>query len=159
VWGVNAPIAALAAQIHQESYWKPAAVSRTGALTMAQFMPATADWLEGKHKSLATLARASSAWAFYAQSLYMRELHDRVPVATDRCEKYCYALLSYVGGERWMRARQKLSSSPQLCMGVTNRINPGIKASNQREAQHYPERILGELEPLYMTWGPGACHK
>ena len=41
-WGLDAPIAALAAQIHQESHWKSNAVSRVGAIGMAQFMPGTA---------------------------------------------------------------------------------------------------------------------
>lgn len=31
-WGLNAPVAALAAQVHQESGWRPDAVSRVGAL-------------------------------------------------------------------------------------------------------------------------------
>lgn len=41
-WGLDAPIAALAAQVHQESAWRPEAVSHVGARGLAQFMPATA---------------------------------------------------------------------------------------------------------------------
>ena len=43
-WGLDAPVAALAAQVHQESGWRPDAVSHVGARGMAQFMPATATW-------------------------------------------------------------------------------------------------------------------
>ncbi|MDO4769711.1 MAG: lytic transglycosylase domain-containing protein [Brachymonas sp.] len=43
-WGLDAPIAALAAQVHQESAWRPEAVSHVGARGLAQFMPATARW-------------------------------------------------------------------------------------------------------------------
>ncbi|MBY0466660.1 MAG: transglycosylase SLT domain-containing protein, partial [Burkholderiales bacterium] len=35
-WGLDAPIAALAAQVHQESGWQPNAVSHVGAQGMAQ---------------------------------------------------------------------------------------------------------------------------
>ena len=43
-WGLDAPVAALAAQVHQESGWRPDAVSRVGARGLAQFMPATTLW-------------------------------------------------------------------------------------------------------------------
>ena len=43
-WGLGAPVPALAAQVHQESGWRPDAVSRVGARGMAQFMPSTARW-------------------------------------------------------------------------------------------------------------------
>lgn len=44
-WGLSAPVADFAAQLHQESGWRPGAVSPAGAQGMAQFMPATADWI------------------------------------------------------------------------------------------------------------------
>ena len=43
-WGLDAPVAAFAAQVHQESGWRADAVSRVGARGLAQFMPATARW-------------------------------------------------------------------------------------------------------------------
>ena len=43
-WGLDAPVAVLAAQVHQESAWRPDAVSHVGARGLAQFMPATARW-------------------------------------------------------------------------------------------------------------------
>src|SRR5690606_29637892 len=43
-WGLGAPVAVFAAQVHQVSAWKPEAVSRVGARGLAQFMPATAAW-------------------------------------------------------------------------------------------------------------------
>ena len=69
-----------------------------------------------------------------------------------------FALFGYVGGARWVKARQFLSPYPDRCLNLTNRINPGITAQNQHEAERYPERILFDLEELYLNWGPGACH-
>ena len=42
VWGMDAPVATFAAQIHQESMWRSDAVSRAGAQGLAQFMPKAA---------------------------------------------------------------------------------------------------------------------
>jgi len=39
-WGLDAPVAVFAAQVHQESAWRPDAVSHVGAQGLAQFMPA-----------------------------------------------------------------------------------------------------------------------
>ncbi|MCQ8811532.1 transglycosylase SLT domain-containing protein, partial [Escherichia coli] len=44
-WGLSAPVADFAAQLHQESGWRADAISPAGAQGLAQFMPATADWL------------------------------------------------------------------------------------------------------------------
>jgi len=44
-WGLDAPVAAFAAQLQQESGWQADAVSRVGARGMAQFMPSTARWV------------------------------------------------------------------------------------------------------------------
>ncbi|WZB64465.1 lytic transglycosylase domain-containing protein [Achromobacter xylosoxidans] len=44
---MDAPVSTFAAQIHQESAWRPGAVSAVGAQGMAQFMPATSSWIAG----------------------------------------------------------------------------------------------------------------
>ena len=45
VWGVEAPVAVFAAQVHTESWWRNGTVSSAGALGLAQFLPSTAEWL------------------------------------------------------------------------------------------------------------------
>ncbi len=44
-WGLDAPVATFAAQIHQESLWRDDARSHAGAQGLAQFMPTTSRWL------------------------------------------------------------------------------------------------------------------
>jgi hypothetical protein len=49
-WGLEAPVAFFAAQVHQESGWREDARSPVGALGLAQFMPGTAAWIAGSIK-------------------------------------------------------------------------------------------------------------
>ena len=78
-WGLDAPVAVFAAQVHQESAWRPDAVSRVGAQGMAQFMPATAKWISGIDPALAARQPYSPAWALRALVTYDRWLYDRTP--------------------------------------------------------------------------------
>lgn len=157
-WGLDAPIAALAAQIHAESAWDCRAVSRVGAGGCAQFMPATARWLSEARPGLHQVDVYSPTWAFRAQASYMRWLHDRVKGPAP-CERMAFALASYNGGLGYVLRRQKLSTRPLVCLGATCDINPGINPANQRENAAYPRRILRELEPRYVMagWGESAC--
>ncbi|EKQ0929484.1 lytic transglycosylase domain-containing protein, partial [Salmonella enterica] len=36
-------------------------------------------------------------------------------------------------------------------------VNAGRSAANWRENRHYPQRILRELAPRYLTWGGSSC--
>ena len=45
VWGLEAPVAVFAAQVHTESWWRNGTVSSAGAQGLAQFLPSTAEWL------------------------------------------------------------------------------------------------------------------
>ncbi|MBP6897390.1 MAG: transglycosylase SLT domain-containing protein [Pseudacidovorax sp.] len=50
-WGLDAPVATFAAQVHQESRWRADARSPVGAQGLAQFMPSTASWIGGVYAS------------------------------------------------------------------------------------------------------------
>ena len=63
VWGLDAPMATFGAQIHQESRWRSDARSPVGALGLAQFMPATADWIGGMDAGLRERAPLNPTWA------------------------------------------------------------------------------------------------
>lgn len=155
-WGLSAPVASLAAQIHQESGWNCRAVSKAGARGCAQFMPATGAWIGDVDNSLREGDLFSPPWAFRAQAVYMRWLHDRVKGSVP-CERMGFAMQAYNSGLGWVYKRQKLSPDPRRCFDAACDINPGVLPANQREAQEYPVRILLRIEPKYLAWGPGAC--
>lgn len=155
-WGLGAPVATFAAQVHQESMWRADARSRVGAQGLAQFMPATAEWIGGVYASLGERAPLNPTWALRALVTYDKHLYSRVK-AVSHCERMAFALAAYNGGLGWVYKRQKLSPTPGVCMGATCNINPGISPANQRENEHYPVVILRKWEPLYASWGTGSC--
>lgn len=156
IWGLNAPVATFAAQVHQESRWRLDARSPVGALGLAQFMPSTAEWIGGMDVQLQGREPLNPTWALRALVRYDLWLWQRV-TGDDDCERMAFVLAAYNGGLGWVHKRQKLSLAPGRCMGATCRINPGVSAGNQRENERYPELILQRYEPLYASWGPGSC--
>lgn len=159
VWGLAAPTASFAAQIHQESRWRADARSPVGAQGLAQFMPATAAWMPSVDSSLRGSDWRNPTWQIRALVVYDKWLYAKTPAA-NACEQMAFALASYNGGLGWTLKRRARSAEPLLCMGSTCTINPGVSPASQRENQHYPERILRELEPIYaatLGWGAGSC--
>ena len=79
VWGLDAPVAVLAAQVHTESLWKADAVSPAGAMGIAQIMPSTARWLPDIAPALRGQSPApyNPGWALRAMCEYDLWLHDR----------------------------------------------------------------------------------
>ena len=81
-WGLGAPGAAFAAQVHQESAWRADAVSRVGAQGMAQFMPATARWwCEVNRLTVADCQPSNPRWALRARVGYDKWQWDRLGAA------------------------------------------------------------------------------
>lgn len=155
-WGLGAPVATFAAQVHQESRWREAARSPVGAVGLAQFMPSTSNWLGGLYSSLGDRAPSNPVWALRALVTYDKWLADRI-TAADACERMAFALSAYNGGLGWVYKRQKISLAPGLCLDHTCKLNPGVTPASQAENQHYPEVILHKFEPLYSSWGNGSC--
>jgi cell wall-associated NlpC family hydrolase len=70
----NLPAAFLAAQIEAESSFDPSAVSRAGAIGLAQFLPGTWD---GSWNPWRARSPTDAGAAIHAQARFMRELVDR----------------------------------------------------------------------------------
>lgn len=161
VWGLDAPIADFAGQIHQESAWKPHAVSRVGAQGMAQFMPATARWWCDLHRlSAAECQPSNPTWAIRALVGYDRWLWDRVK-SSYACDRMAMTLAAYNGGLGWIHRDQKLASSKGLdsarYFGAVDTVNAGRAEWAIRENRDYPRRILRQHAPRYAVWGRSSC--
>ena len=165
VWGVNASPARLAAQLHQESGWRPKAVSPVGAQGVAQFMPATAKWIaELFPDKLGQFDPWDAQQAILAAAIYDKWLLDRVqPLGWTRmseCTRWNFALRGYNGGEQWLLRDRGLA--------VANKADPNDwrsverfrtrSVSNHQQNIDYPRRILLVLEPAYIAAGwPGTA--
>lgn len=156
-WGLNAPVAAFAGQIHQESMWKAEARSHVGAQGLAQFMPATALWISGAYK-WGEPQPYNPGWALRALVTYDRHLWDRVKAAND-CERMAMALSAYNGGLGWVYRDQKQAAASGLdrsrWFSHVEMVNAGRSAANWRENRGYPRNILMRWQPVYASWGGG----
>jgi len=163
VWGMDAPVAVFAAQIHQESRWQVSAVSPVGAQGMAQFMPATTRWMSGVYFS--ELGRASPfnpSWAMRAMVIYDRHLWVRI-TAVNACERMAMVLSAYNGGLGWVYRDQRVAAAHHVdrarWFNHVERFNAGRHADAFRENRDYPRVILHTFEPRYIAagFGRGVC--
>ncbi len=161
-WGLSAPVAVFAAQIHQESLWRADAHSPAGAQGLAQFMPATARWLPQVAPQTGEPAPYNPGWSLRALCAYDRWLWARVQGADD-CERMAMALSAYNGGLGWVIRDKRAASAqlldPRIWWNGVELVNAGRAAWAWRENRGYPRRILRVLTPLYQAagWGRGVC--
>lgn len=158
IWGIDAPVADFAGQIHQESRWRPDAKSHVGAGGLAQFMPATAKWISGIDPLLASNAPYNPTWAIRGLVVYDRWLYDRLPKAGAGCIRLALALRAYNGGLGYLHKEAKAvgSWSPALMETACRKFR---SAASCRENTEYPHRILLQHSPKYQRagWGLGYC--
>lgn len=162
-WGLDAPVATFAAQVHQESHWKFDAKSPVGAQGLGQVMPSTATWLaELFPKALGKVEPFNSTWSLQALVSYDRWLADRIK-ARDPCQQGAMFLSSYNGGLGWLIRDRKLASAkgadPLTWFGSIERFNAGRSAAAFKENRQYPRLILQRWERMYVDagWGKGVC--
>lgn len=156
-WGLDAPIAALAAQVHQESSWKTDAVSYVGAKGLAQFMPNTATWwCKRINQALDECQPTNPTWALRALVGYDKYLFDRAPERYSPYDRMHVALRAYNGGLYHWQSEARATGVPQPTVAQ-------VAAACGKARRHelycpenlqYPARILGMLQPRYASWGP-----
>jgi hypothetical protein len=155
VWGLDAPVPAFAAQIHQESAWRPDAQSPF-AQGLTQFTPGTAKWIAGVYpKELGDANPFNPGWAIRALVRYDRWLWDRNPAATD-CDRFAFALESYNAGLGWVQKETKEAIRRGAPVGVWwgEREKVCLRAGWAcKESRDYPKRILLKHQPVYRNWG------
>jgi soluble lytic murein transglycosylase-like protein len=158
VWGLDAPVAAFAAQIHQESGWNAQAVSRVGAAGLAQFMPQTARWIVALDPQLQANKPFNPAWAMRALVTYDRWLYERTPREYEARDRMWVALRGYNGGFANWQAEAAASGAAQPTRLQVDQACGRAKraAAHCTENLGYPHRILQVLQPRYLAWGPGV---
>ena len=163
VWGLDAPVARFAAQIHQESAWRPNAESPY-AQGLAQFTPETAEWISGIYGELAEAAPFSPRWALAALVRYDHWLLKRVSERSDgkgplpACDRWAMTMSAYNGGLGWVKRDRKLAAEAGA---DSNRWWGEVEHHTGRadwaakENREYPRRILRRWEPIYAAanWG------
>lgn len=156
-WGMDAPVAVFAAQVHQESAWRVNAVSHVGAQGLAQFMPATTKWIAGLHPDLASQQPFNPAWSFRALVTYDRWLYDRAPAHYSSRDRMWVALRAYNGGlGHWQREAAGTGLAQPSRAQVDAACGKARRAAvHCKENLGYPHRILVVLQPRYAAWGPG----
>ena len=162
-WGLDAPVATFAAQVHQESRWKFNARSPVGAQGLGQVMPSTATWLAQLFpRTLGKVEPYNPTWSLMALVSYDRWLADRIKARTV-CEQAAMVLSSYNGGLGWLIRDRKLASAKGAdslaWFGSVERFNAGRSAAAFAENRGYPRLILNRFEPEYIAagWGSGVC--
>lgn len=160
VWGLDAPVAVMAGQVHQESKGDASAVSPVGAGGLAQFMPKTAEWLADAHPELGRPDVWSPAWSLRALATYDLWIWQRIKGAASDCDRWAMTLSAYNGGLGWVQRDRALAARQGLEPGrwwnQVETVNAGRSLAAVRENRIYPRRTLLEHQPLYLGWGPGV---
>ena len=160
-WGMDAPVAVFAAQLHTESWRRNDTVSHVGAQGLAQFMPATARWLPSVAPETGKPEPFNPGWSLRALCTYDKWLWERVTGHSDM-ERMAFTLSAYNGGLGWVnRDRKKaraLGVDDRRWFGAVENVNAGRSKAAFRENRNYPRLILKERQYAYIKagWGPGV---
>ncbi len=159
-FGLAAPVALLAAQLHQESHWRTDAQSPY-AQGLAQFTPATAAWIPDVCPEIGAPNVWDARWSIRAQACYMRHLHRQLADTATPCDRWAMALSAYNGGLGWLNRDRRLASATGADSAIwfdQVEFHSKRAAWAFKENREYPRRILLTLEPLYLAAGwPGRA--
>lgn len=151
-YGLDAPIPMFAAQIHQESAWRPE-VSSPYADGLTQFTPSTAKWIAEIYPSLGAADVFNPKWAIRAMLKYDKHLYNLLGDSYSECDRWAFTLSSYNGGYGWVKRDKRLA----LAAGddPTRWWDHVEKYSNRadwaiEENREYPKRILYRNQQFYI---------
>jgi len=160
-WTMAEPPETFFGQVHQESSFKVDAQSAF-ALGIAQFTPATAQWMQALYpadlKELCGSAQGCPAdpkWALRAMVLYDRQLWGAMAFAPDHRERWAFTLAGYNGGAGWIPRERKAAAERALPTDVwfTGVESACLRAAEAcQENRGYPRVILNRWAPGYRAW-------
>lgn len=150
----------IAAQLHQESGYNPAARSYVGATGLGQFMPGTAADMAARYPECRPADPLSATWAIRCAILYDLELYrSPLPRAGDEltaCTRWAFALSSYNGGAGWLSRDRTLAAkagrNPDRWQGNVDGYS-ARSAAAKRENRGYIDRIMVQIAPSYAAAG------
>ncbi|MFR3457114.1 MAG: transglycosylase SLT domain-containing protein [Bilophila wadsworthia] len=149
VWGLEAPVAVFAAQVHAAGGATARCPRRAQGL--AQFLPSTAEWLPRAvpelEREAGRPAPFNPGWALRALVSYDKWLWDRLNGA-DACQRMAFTLSAYNGGIGWVgrdrKEAERQGRDPARWFGQVEKVNAGRSASSLRENRRYVRLILLE---------------
>lgn len=153
-FGLDAPVARLAAQIHAESAWRPKAASPY-AQGLAQFTPDTAKWLPQVCPEVGEPDPWDAGWSIRAIACYDHYLYANAR-AVDECNRWAFTLSDYNGGTGMRLREQRLAraagADPARWFGSVEDYR-ARSVGAYRENRGYVRKILLVLEPEYVDAG------
>ncbi len=156
-WGLSAPIATFAGQIHQESLWRENVCS-IFACGLTQFTKPTAEWISDLYADeLGTNDVLNPNWSIRAMVMYDKWIYDRVPEAASDFDRWSFTLASYNGGLGWVRRDVRICEATAGCNPLVWAGNVALYSNRAdwaiRENRGYI-LILTRNQYIYKTWGP-----
>jgi len=157
-FGLGAPVALLAGQVHQESAWREDVAtglvrSSAGAQGLTQFMPATASWISERYPDLGKAEPFNPLWSLRAMVRYDKHLYDRAKGHTE-CDKWYWVTRAYNGGEGHLKWEGENAEDM-----LDRHSLADVCGTARRSARHcaenvgYPQRITERWQPLYLQAG------
>lgn len=154
--GLSAPVPMYAAQIEQESGWRPGITAWDNGRGLAQFMDGTAGDIARLYPELGDPQPYNATWAIRALVRYDTWLGLHVKAADD-CQRSAAALKAYNGGLGYVQQAQKASAQPDVWFGVTEVVPTKQNPKNFEYSRQYPRWILFKRQPNYALWGAITC--
>lgn len=154
VWGLNAPIPAFAAQVHQESAWRPDVCSPY-ACGLTQFTADTAEWIHQVYGvELGAKDRFNPIWALRAMVRYNKHIYDQTPGHT-MCDRMWATLRKYNGGPGHWNMESRFAADRLDRHSVDGECGTARRSPKHcPENLSYPRKILLKHQPRYALWGP-----
>ena len=156
VFGLGAPVPALAAQLMKESTCRPDITAWDNGRGIAQFMDATSAQIARLYPELGVPDPYNPTWSIRAQVRFDHWLSERVKGADD-CQRWAATFKGYNAGLGYVQRAQRASARPGVWFGLTEDINPGQSEANFKASRLYPRVILFTHQKRYSAWGVQLC--